>query len=174
MTMDSQDDINHTEYYRERVKDESAALEATYLDIDFINGLLEGSTPGPWHWVVHDYSMATMQGPAEEWDHVCSVSPCDACCSRAKDGEWKWGRCSTPTEPNANLMAIAPTIAKQYVRLAMEVEQLRKYPIIYDQNIYQYSEHVFVWFDEAGLVGGAANTLEQAQSELRAYVKAML
>jgi len=163
------------EYYRERAKDESAKIELSYLDAGYLKQLLDTATPGPWHWVVHDYSMATMQGPAEEYDHVCSVSPCTACQDRAKqnDPEWKWGRCTAPTEANANLMVIAPTLAKQYLQLLEQVEQSRKYPIVHESHLYQYGEDVYVWFDEVGLVGGAANTIEQARQEQQAHIKAM-
>lgn len=168
--MTDQEEIEH---YRERVKDESEKLETSYLDPDRIRFLLDRGTPGPWHWVIHDYSTATLQGPAEEWDHVCSVSPCGACRDRAKqaDGEWKWGRCVTPTEPNADLMMMAPTLAKKYLEQTEELKQMKKYPIIHDSHLYQYGEDVYVWFDEAGLVGGAANTLEQAKDEQTRYLK---
>lgn len=44
-------------------------------------------------------------------DHVLSVSPCDACQEHARaaraEPEWRWGRCTTPTEANANVLAAA-------------------------------------------------------------------
>lgn len=63
-----------------------------------------GPTLGPWEWVVHDHSMASLQGPREEWQHVLSISPCGACQER-NDKEWAWGRCTVPTEANARLLA---------------------------------------------------------------------
>lgn len=61
-------------------------------------------TPTPWAWTIEDYSMATLHN-AESYllGHVMSVSPCNACCERAKGegAEWKWGRCTTPTDQDA-------------------------------------------------------------------------
>lgn len=56
-------------------------------------------TKGPWHWEVHDFSMASICGPQGEEDHVLSVSPCSNCQKGA--AEWKFGRCTTPSEANA-------------------------------------------------------------------------
>lgn len=68
-------------------------------------------TPGPWEWNYGDYSMATLQGPNGMEDSVLAVSPCDACIKTAeKEGKWKWGRCLTPIEANANLIAAAPDL----------------------------------------------------------------
>jgi hypothetical protein len=50
---------------------------------------------------------------------------------------------------------------------------MSKYPIIIEQSIYQYDEHVFVWFDEAGLVGGASDFLEEARKQLENYAKSL-
>lgn len=44
---------------------------------------------------------------------------------------------------------------------------MTKYPIIIEPNIYQYDEHVYVWFDEVGAVGGATNYLEEARREMQ-------
>lgn len=48
--------------------------------------------------------------------HVLSVSPCESCSGRS-DGEWKWGRCTTPNEADATLIASAPELleAAQFV-----------------------------------------------------------
>lgn len=46
---------------------------------------------------------------------------------------------------------------------------MSKYPIVVEQSIYQYDEHVFVWFDETGGVGGASNYLDEARAELKSY-----
>jgi hypothetical protein len=40
--------------------------------------------------------------------HVLSVSPCPSCCDR--ETEWKWGRCLTPSEADARLIAAAPEL----------------------------------------------------------------
>ena len=69
-------------------------------------------TPGPWRWIVEDYSMANLQGPNGELDHVLSSSPCEGCVKHAKQNnpnpEWQWARCTTPSEANALLIAAAP------------------------------------------------------------------
>ena len=44
-----------------------------------------------------------------------------------------------------------------------------KYPIIIESHIYQYDEGVFVWFDETGGVGGAANYLEEVREQMKRY-----
>ena len=41
---------------------------------------------------------------------VMSVSPCAACQERSTKGEWKWSRCSTPSEDDARLIAAAPDL----------------------------------------------------------------
>lgn len=48
-----------------------------------------------------------------------------------------------------------------------------KYPIIINSHIYQYGEDVFVWFNEAGMVGGAANFLEEAERQLQRYSQSL-
>lgn len=68
----------------------------------------------PWHWEVHDYSAATLCGGGEDSivGHIMTVSPCGSCIARAKAGDarWQWGRCCTPAEPNARLIAAAPAL----------------------------------------------------------------
>jgi hypothetical protein len=44
-----------------------------------------------------------------------------------------------------------------------------KYPVTADSHIIQYDEHVFVWFDEAGMAGGACSTRDEAQRQLQQY-----
>ncbi len=63
-------------------------------------------TPGPWEWTVQDHSMAILHGPDMLIDHVLAVGPCPACEKRVKDGKWKWGRCMTPKEVDAKLLAM--------------------------------------------------------------------
>ena len=64
---------------------------------------------GPWHWEIHDHSMATLCGGGEDAmiGHIMSISPCEACEKRAESKEWVWGRCMTPSWPEARLMAAA-------------------------------------------------------------------
>lgn len=152
--------------YRAKERKKSLELGEGLIDNAELKSLLENTTQGPWHWVEHDYSMATLQGPSEEWDHVTSVSPCSACRDRAKEKgeEWKWGVCTCPTEANAKLIAMAPALAEAYLAK-------QKYPIIIEENIYQYDEGVFVWFDETGGVGGASNYLEHVKDQMKRYVK---
>ena len=67
-------------------------------------------TPGPWKWELHDVSIASLEGPGGEVDNVFSVSPC-SCCTKSALGEgWKWGRCTTPKEDDARLIAAAPEL----------------------------------------------------------------
>lgn len=47
------------------------------------------------------------------------------------------------------------------------------YPKRVDKHIDQFAEHVFVWYDEAGLVGGAADSLAEAQHALHRYGAAL-
>lgn len=78
-------------------------------------------TPGPWEWVMHDYSMASLEaGDSIGWGElvVVSVGPCEACAERRKENGWRWGGCGTPSEPDALLIAAAPDLleALQKVR----------------------------------------------------------
>jgi len=68
-------------------------------------------TPGHWEWLIHDHSMASLgtgRNPGMGDPLVLSVSPCPACAGRADPKEWKWGRCCTPNEADARLIAAAP------------------------------------------------------------------
>lgn len=154
--------------YRAKARAAAIARGEGNIDPAELEKVLSEATQGPWHWVEHDYSTATLQGPAEEWDHVTCVSPCRACMERAKENspEWQWGRCTCPTEPNAKLMAMAPALAEAYLAKS-------KYPIIIESHIYQYDEGVFVWFDETGGVGGASNYLEDAREQMKRYAENM-
>lgn len=150
--------------YRERARQKAISNGENDVDIEALKEIVSQATQGPWHWVLHDYSMGDIQGPAEEWDHVMSVSPCEACQKRAKTKgeEWQWGICTCPSEANGKLLALAPAIAEALI-------QKSKYPIIVETNIYQYDEGVFVWFDETGGVGGASNYLEEARDQMKRY-----
>ena len=154
--------------YRAQARAAAIARGEGRIDEEELKKVLREATQGPWHWVGHDYSMASMQGPAEEWDHVVSVSPCTSCADRAKNKslEWEWGVCTCPTEPNAKLMAMAPALAEAYLAKP-------KYPIVIESHIYQYDEGVFVWFDETGGVGGASNYLEEAREQMKRYADNM-
>ena len=161
------EDYDNTEY-RNKMRANALMRGEGIINIDELKTILSAATQGPWHWVEHDHSMATLQGPAEEWDHVTAVSPCKACQERAKEQseEWQWGRCMCPTEANGKLLALAPALAEAYLAK-------KQYPIVIEENIYQYDEGVFVWFDETGGVGGASNYLEEAQEQMKRYAENM-
>ena len=69
-------------------------------------------TPPPWNWEIHDHSMATLCGGGEDAiiGHIMAISPCGACARSADPKQWKWGRCSTPSEADARLIAAAPDL----------------------------------------------------------------
>lgn len=154
--------------FRAQARADAIARGEGTIDEEELKNVLRESTQGPWHWVGHDYSMASLQGPSEEYDHVVSVSPCESCAKRVgnKSSDWQWGVCTCPTEPNAKLIAMAPILAEAYLSKP-------KYPIIIESHIYQYDEGVFVWFDETGGVGGASNYLEEAREQMKRYSKNM-
>lgn len=65
-------------------------------------------TAGEWRWVIHDHSCASLgvgDDPGMGTPLVMSVSPCRSCAERADPKEWKWGRCCTPSEADARMMA---------------------------------------------------------------------
>ena len=69
---------------------------------------MSAHTEGPWEWVIVDHSFAFLGASVDpDLYSVMSVSPCQSCASRAKDG-WKWGRCGTPNEADASLLKAAP------------------------------------------------------------------
>lgn len=67
-----------------------------------------GRTPAPWHWEIHDSSAATLCGGGLDAvvGPVMTVSPCKSC-YEGKD-DWLWGRCQTPSEADARLIAASP------------------------------------------------------------------
>ena len=60
-------------------------------------------TPTPWAWVIHDSSMASIEGPKSEFDHVLSISPCKHC----QGDEWRWGACTVPKANDADFIVKA-------------------------------------------------------------------
>lgn len=67
-------------------------------------------TPTPWDWLIHDHSMASlgvMPYPGLGNPLVLTVSPCQGCMDRAEPREWKWGRCHTPSEADAEFILLA-------------------------------------------------------------------
>lgn len=70
---------------------------------------MDGVTPGPWGWVIHDHSMASLgvlPDPGLGDPLVMCVSPCGSCQERANPKEWEWGRCHTPSETDAAYIAL--------------------------------------------------------------------
>ena len=65
-------------------------------------------TKGPWSWIIHDYSGASLTGVDTLKDIVLTVGPCKSCMERKQ--EWEWGRCSTPNQDDACLIAAAPEL----------------------------------------------------------------
>lgn len=154
--------------YRLRARNEAIARGDNHVDVEKLKELLGNTTQGPWHWVGHDYSMASLQGPAEEWDHVVSVGPCDACRERAKNQspEWQWGRCTCPSESDAKLMAMAPALAETLIK-KME------YPKKVADHIWQYDENTYLWEDETQNWGGVAWSIEEATRQMKEYAKTL-
>jgi hypothetical protein len=138
------------------------------IDLEFLKDLLTKTTQGPWQWSIEDYSMATLMGPGYEWDHVMSVSPCNACMERAKNANenWKWGRCTCPTGPNATLLSMAPAIASALIEKS-------KYPMKVAEHIWQYDDTLFVWEDETGQWAGVGHTLKEVQNQMKRYAQNM-
>ena len=48
-----------------------------------------------------------------------------------------------------------------------------KYPYEVEPNIYKYGDGVYVWFNEAGMVGGASNFLEEARTQMQNYAETL-
>lgn len=74
------------------------------------SGKMAKHTVTPWHWIVHDHSMASLghgDSPGIGDPLVLAISPCQACADRAEPREWKWGRCHTPSEADADFIVTA-------------------------------------------------------------------
>lgn len=84
--------------------------------------------PGPWTWDIHDYSMATLCGGGEDaiTGHIMAIGPCEACRDRARGGAWVWGRCQTPSEPNALLIASAPDLYEALSEARLQIAYLHE------------------------------------------------
>lgn len=153
------------EEYKLKARAKAVEQGKTVVDAEKLKVILSKATQGPWHWTVHDYSMASLEGPAYEMDHVASISPCSACRKNSKEeGKWKWGRCTCPTEADADLMAMAPILAEAYLEAI-------KYPRKVADHIWQYGEGTFIWEDETQNWGGVEHSLEMASEAMERYAK---
>lgn len=93
------------------------------IDIDALLALHAKATPGEWHWVIEDKSMATLgvgRDPGMGDPHVLSVSPCRSCADRVN--EWTWGNCLTPSKEDADLIA---ALHNAFPAIASELRELR-------------------------------------------------
>lgn len=87
-------------------------------------------TPTPWDWLIHDHSMASlgvMPDPGLGDPLVLCVSPCQGCMDRAEPREWKWGRCHTPSEADADFIVLA---VNNHDRMVATLEALRDDPAV--------------------------------------------
>ena len=54
-----------------------------------------------------------------------------------------------------------------------EIANVNRYTTTANGYILKYDEHVFVWFDEAGITSGAAPTFDEAERQVKNYVKSL-
>ena len=72
-------------------------------------------TPGPWEWYIIDHSAAILHAGDIFYKSIMTTSPCQSCYKKAK--EWEWGRCTTPNEANARLIAAAPEMLEFLINI---------------------------------------------------------
>jgi hypothetical protein len=84
-----------------------------------------GRTPAPWHWEVHDSSMASLCGGGLDATigSIMAVGPCTPC-YEGKD-DWEWGRCQTPSKADAVLIAAAPDLLAEARKALSEMRRAR-------------------------------------------------
>tara|TARA_Y100001938_G_C7900938_1_gene334634 strand:- start:154 stop:636 length:483 start_codon:yes stop_codon:yes gene_type:complete len=88
-----------------------------------------------------------------------------------------WSRpCCIPTEEELQLLQNGDyTPEELWGGRAPSCPECAKSAVTYPRSagphIDQFAENVFVWYDEAGLVGGATNYLSDAEKELASYAK---
>ena len=94
-----------------------------------LEALDKAATPGPWEWMIHDHSCASLgvgDSPGMGTPLVLSVSPCEGCLeSIGPYPKWKWGRCKTPSEPNAQLIAALRNELPRLLRLLRAGEKAK-------------------------------------------------
>lgn len=82
--------------------------------------------PGPWTWEIEDCSEAILCGGGEDAiiGSIMAVRPCRACAGRAaaRNEDWEWGSCLTPSLENALLIAASPALLE--VALALVSDEL--------------------------------------------------
>lgn len=109
--------------------------------------------------------------PQVLWKHVncrCVVEPLDPLRFHER-GEATVSR-TAPISDEVLKEAVNATTAEKVA--ASHYDHLQ-YPAVVAPGIWQYDEHVFVWLDETGNVGGAHFLLTGAQQEMKSYGDAL-
>lgn len=127
-------------------------------------------TPGPWKWMIEDYSMATLCGPNEMEDLVMAAGPCDSCAEHAHPKTWEWGRCMTPSKVDADILAAAPETAAELTRVkalnAKFENVLRDCADYFDQlSDVDHNGHTFIGNEEMNLLTSVEEVLPKAKGE---------